>query len=404
MEKGILEDTKSKRRKVFLTGDGAIAEAMRQINPHVVAAYPITPSTQVVEAFANFVANGEVDTEFVATESEHSAMSACVGAAAGGGRVMTVTGSQGLAYMFEVLGVASGLRLPLVMAIANRALNSPLNIHGDHSDTMAARDMGWIQLYSENCQEAYDNIVQAFRISEHPKVRTPVLVGIDGFQTSHMVETLIVEADNVVKKFIGKYIPSYPMLDIDNAVLYGAADRPDYYLEHKRSQLEGMIHAPEVIRQVGKEYGELTGRYYSMIEEYRMEDAEYAIVVMSATAGTVKDVIDQLREEGVAAGLLKVRAFRPFPAEEVARSLSRAKGVAVLDRCGSGGAQGGPLFLEVRAALYEEEPRPQVINYIYGLGGRDLPLRYIRDVYLRLREIDRTGKRGKLVDFLTLRE
>jgi len=404
MEKGILKETKSKRRKVYLTGDDAIAEAMRQINPHVVAAYPITPSTQVVEAFARFAANGEVDTEFVAVESEHSAMSACVGAAAGGGRVMTVTGSQGLAYMFEVLGVASGLRLPIVMAIANRALNSPLNIHGDHSDTMAARDMGWIQLYSENGQEAYDNIIQAIRISEHPKVRTPVLVGIDGFQTSHMVETLTVEPDDAVKRFIGAYIPSYPMLDIDNPVLYGAADKPDYYMEHRRSNLEGMIHAPEIIRQIGREYGELTGRHYGMVEEYRMEDAEYAVVIMSAVAGSVKDVVDQLREEGVAAGLLKVRAFRPFPVEEVISSLSRTKCVAVLDRCGPGGAQGGPLFLEVRATLYEEESRPQVINCIYGLGGRDLPQRYIRDVYLRLREIARTGERGKLVDFLTVRE
>lgn len=403
MEKGTLEEKKSKRR-VSLTGDGAIAEAMRQINPHVVAAYPITPSTQVVESFARFVADGLVDTEFVATESEHSAMSACVGAAAGGGRVMTVTGSQGLAYMFEVLGVTSGLRLPMVMAIANRALNSPLNIHGDHSDTMAMRDMGWIHLYSENGQEAYDNTIQAFRIAENPNVRTPVLVAIDGFQTSHMVETLTVEPDNLVKRFIGEYIASYPMLDIDNPVLYGAADRPDYYMEHKRSQLVGMINAPEVIQQVGQEYGALTGRYYGLVEEYRMEDAEHAIVVMSATAGSVKDVIDQLREEGVTAGLLKVRAFRPFPAEEVAKSLSRTKSVAVLDRCGTGGAQGGPLFLEVRAALYEEKSPPQVINYIYGLGGRDLPLRHIKDVYLRLREIARTGERGKLVDFLNLRE
>jgi len=404
MEKGTMEETKSKRRRAFLTGDGAIAEAMRQINPHVVAAYPITPSTQVVEAFARFVADGEVDTEFVATESEHSAMSACVGAAAGGGRVMTVTGSQGLAYMFEVLGVTSGLRLPMVMAIANRALNSPLNIHGDHSDTMAMRDMGWIHLYSENCQEAYDNTIQAFRIAEHPKVRTPVLVAIDGFQTSHMVETLTVEPDKLVKKFIGEYIPSYPMLDIDNPVLYGAADRPDYYMEHKMSQLVGMFNAPEVIQQVGKEFGDITGRHYGLVEECRMEDAEYAIVVMSATAGSVKEVVDQLRDEGVAAGLLKIRAFRPFPDEEVAKSLSRAKCVAVLDRCGPGGAQGGPLFLEVRAAIYEAESRPQVINCVFGLGGRDLPLRYIRDVYLRLQEIARTGKRGKLVDFLTLRE
>ncbi|MDH5405111.1 MAG: pyruvate ferredoxin oxidoreductase [Candidatus Aminicenantes bacterium] len=404
MEKGTMKKTKSKSRRVFLTGDGAIAEAMRQINPHVVAAYPITPSTQVVETFARFVADGLVDTEFVVTESEHSAMSACVGAAAGGGRVMTVTGSQGLAYMFEVLGVTSGLRLPMVMAIANRALNSPLNIHGDHSDTMAMRDMGWIHLYSENGQEAYDNTVQAFRIAENPNVRTPVLVAIDGFQTSHMVETLTVETDELVKKFIGKYIPSYPMIDIDNPVLYGAADRPDYYMEHKRNQLVGMINAPEVIQQVGKEYGDLTGRYYGLVEEYRMEDAEYAIVVMSATAGSVKDVIEQLREEGVAAGLLKIRAFRPFPADEVAKSLSRTKSVAVLDRCGTGGAQGGPLFLEVRTALYEEKSPPQVINYIFGLGGRDLPLRDIKDVYLRLREIARTGKRGKLVDFLNLRE
>ena len=393
-----------KREMRTLTGNEAIAEAMRQVNPDVIAAYPITPSTPVVEKFAKFVADGVVDTELVTTESEHSAMSACVGAAAAGGRVMTATGAVGLAFMFEVIYVASSFRLPIVVAIANRALNAPLNIHGDHSDTMAARDSGWIQLYSENPQECYDNIIQAVKIAEHPKVRTPVMVCFDGFQTSHMIENLYVEPDEVVKRFIGEYKLIYPLLDYEHPVTYGAWDRPDYLMEHKRSQVEGLYAALEVINDVGKEYEKLTGRRYGLIEAYKLEDAELGIVVMSATASTVKDVVNKLREQGVKAGLLRIRAFRPFPASEVAKNLASLKSVAVLDRSWTGGAIGGPLFHEVCSALYNLDTHPKVVNYIYGIGGRDVYPEHIEGVYQDLSKIAKTGRIERLLGYLNLRE
>lgn len=402
--KGTAINAKVKGIRVSKTGNQALAEAMRQVNPDVMAAYPITPSTSIVETFAQFVADGVVDTEFVTTESEHSAMSACVGAAAAGGRVMTATGSQGLAFMYEAVYVASSLRLPMVIAIANRALNSPLNIHGDHSDTMSLRDSGWIQLYSENAQECYDNILQAVRISEHQKVLTPVMVCEDAFQTSHMIETLDILPDDVAKKFIGTYKPLYPMLDVKHPVTYGAADRPDYYMEHKRNQLVGITEALEVIPQIGKEYGELTGRPYGLIDTYQLEDADYAIVVMSAVASTVRAVINELREKGVKAGMLKIRCFRPFPFKEVAEQLRKVKAVAVLDRCWAGGAQGGPLFLEICTSFYQSNIRPAIINYIYGLGGRDLFTDQIEEIYQRLEKIAKTSEIGELVGYLNLRE
>ncbi len=387
-----------------LTGNQALAEAMRQVNPDVMAAYPITPSTPIVEAFSQFVADGVVDTELVTTESEHSAMSACVGASAAGGRVMTATGSQGLAFMYEVLYVVPSLRLPVVIAVANRALNSPLNIHGDHSDTMALRDSGWIHLYSENAQECYDNVLQAVRIAEHEKVLTPVMVCEDAFQTSHMIETLEILPDDVAKKFIGTYKPLYPLLDTDHPVTYGAADRPDYYMEHKRNQLGGITEALEVIPQIGKEYEKLTGRTYGMIDSYRLEDADYVIVVMSAVASTVRHAIDGLRAKGVKAGMLKIRCFRPFPFNETAEKLSNVKAIAVLDRCWTGGAQGGPLFLEISTALYHANLKPAIINYVYGLGGRDLFADQIEEAYHRLEKIVKTGEIGELVGYLNLRE
>jgi pyruvate ferredoxin oxidoreductase alpha subunit len=393
-----------KRELRTLTGNEAIAEAMRQVNPDVMAAYPITPSTPVVEKFAKFVADGVVDTELVTTESEHSAMSACVGAAAAGGRVMTATGAVGLAFMFEVIYVASSLRLPIVVAIANRALNSPLSIHGDHSDTMAARDSGWIQLYSENPQECYDNLIQAVRIAEHPKVRTPVMVCFDGFQTSHMIENLYVEPDELAKGFIGEYKPVYPLLDYEHPVTYGAWDRPDYLMEHKRHQVEGLYTALEMIKEVGADYEKLTGRKYGLIETYKLEDAELGIVVMSATASTVKYVVNKLREQGIKAGLLRIRAFRPFPVSEVTEKLASLKSVAVLDRSWTGGALGGPLFHEVCSALYNLDKRPKVINYIYGIGGRELYPEHIEQVYHDLVKIARTGKIDRLIGYLNLRE
>ncbi|MBM3285571.1 MAG: pyruvate ferredoxin oxidoreductase, partial [Candidatus Aminicenantes bacterium] len=376
----------------ILNGNQTIAEAVRQIDPDVVAAYPITPSTAVVETIAQFKADGLIQGEFVCPESEHSAMSVCIGAAAAGGRVMTATCSQGLALMWEMLYIAAGLRLPIVAAIVNRALSAPINIHGDHSDTMGARDSGWIQIYSENCQEAYDNFIQAFRIGEHLDVRTPVLVGLDGFIISHSAEVIQVEDDEKVRKFVGEYQAVYPLLDTSRRITVGPIDFTDYYFEHKRSQIEGIENSPPVIEEVGREFGRKFGRSYGFFEEYRMDDAEVAIVVMSSAAGTGKDAVDELRGEGLPIGLLKPRVFRPFPHEKMAAALKRLKAVAVLDRASSPGAFGAPLFTEIRSALYDSDRRPKIVNYVYGLGGRDINIEHFKEVAAKLRKIAETGK------------
>ncbi|MFQ6082348.1 MAG: transketolase C-terminal domain-containing protein [Candidatus Aminicenantia bacterium] len=391
-------------KAVTLNGNQAIAEAICQINPDVVAAYPITPSTAIVELVAQYVSDGIIQSEFVCPESEHSAMSVCIGAAAAGGRVTTATASQGLALMWEMLYIAAGLRLPIVAAIVNRSLSAPINIHGDHSDTMGARDSGWIQIYSENSQEAYDNFIQAFRIAEHPEVRTPVMVTLDGFIISHSLEIIQIEEDEAVKEFIGEYQPIYPLLDIDTPITSGPIDFTDYYFEHKRNQIEGIENSPSVIEQVGKEFGEKFGRTYGFFEEYKMEDAEIAIVTMSSAAGTAKEAVDQLREKGKKVGLIKLRVFRPFPAEKLAESLKKLKAVAVLDRASSPGAQGAPLFTEIRSALFDYSIRPKVVDYVYGLGGRDIAPEHFREVYSRLEKIAQTGRVEEIYGYINLRE
>ncbi len=387
-----------------LNGNQTIAEAVRQIDPDVMAAYPITPSTAIVETIAQFRADGLISGEFVCPESEHSAMSVCIGAASAGGRVMTATASQGLALMWEMLYIAAGLRLPIVAAIVNRSLSAPINIHGDHSDTMGARDSGWIQIYSENCQEAYDNFIQAFPIAEHLGVRTPVLVGLDGFIISHSMDVIQVEDDKKVKEFVGEYKPVYPLLDPERKMTVGPIDFTDYYFEHKRNQLEGIENAPPVIEAVGKEFGQKFGREYGFFEEYRMEDAEVCIVVMSSAAGTCKDAVDELREEGKKVGLLKPRIFRPFPHEKIAEALRKMKAVAVLDRCSSPGALGAPLFTDIRNALYDYDQRPKIVNYVYGLGGRDIMIEHFKQVAAKLERIAETGKVDEIYGYLNLRE
>ncbi|MGB8951526.1 MAG: hypothetical protein WCC06_02500 [Candidatus Aminicenantales bacterium] len=387
-----------------LNGNQTIAEAARQIDPDVIAAYPITPSTAIVEIIAQFKADGLITGEFVCPESEHSAMSVCIGAAAAGGRVMTATSSQGLALMWEMLYIAAGLRLPIVAAIANRALSAPINIHGDHSDTMGARDSGWIQIYSENCQEAYDNFIQAFRIAEHLEVRTPVFVGLDGFIISHSTEVIQIEDDREVQKFIGEYQPVYPLLDTSRKITVGPIDFTDYYFEHKRSQIEGIDNSPAVIEQVGREFAEKFGRSYGFFEEYRMDDAETAIVVMSSAAGTCKDAVDAMRQEGVRIGLLKPRVFRPFPYLKIAEVLKGMKAIAVLDRASSPGAFGAPLFTEIRSALYDCSERPRVVNYVYGLGGRDINIEHFQEVGAKLEKIRKTGKVEEMCGYINLRE
>jgi len=380
------------------TGNEAMAEAMRQINPDVVAAYPITPATEVVMIFAQFVADGLVDTEYVPVESEHSAMSACVGAAAAGARVMTGTSSQGLALMYEILPIASALRLPIVMCEVNRALSAPINIHCDHSDTMAARDFGWIQIFSENAQEAYDSVIQAVKIAE--KVRLPVMVTTDGFIISHCMEKIEMLEDEEVKAFIGEYRPATNLLDIENPVTIGALDLQDYYFEHKRQTAEAMRKAPEVIMEVAREFAAKTGREYGFFEKYKIDDAEQVVVALGSSAGTTKVVVDELRAKGVKAGLLRLRVFRPFVAEEIVKALSPAKTIAVLDRSEPLSTQGGPLFTEIRSALYEQEQKPKVFDYIYGLGGRDLTLEQIRRVFVDLQNPEKLST----VNYLGVRE
>ncbi len=389
---------------VATTGNLAIAEAMRQINPDVVAAYPITPSTQIVEQFSQFVADGKVVTNFVTVESEHSAMSACIGGAVAGGRVMTATSSCGLALMWEMLYVASGLRLPILMAVANRALSAPLNIHGDHSDSMGARDAGWIQLYSESAQEAYDNIIQAVSISEHPEVRLPVMVCLDGFIVSHSIEGVDFLEDGKVREFIGPYLPVHPLLDTDHPVTYGAIDLQNFYTEHKRQQVEAMEQARGVILEVGRRFAALAGRSYAFLEPYRMEDAELAILTLSSSAGTAREVVDDYRARGVAAGLVKLRTFRPFPAAELAEVFKGVRALAVLDRADSFGAGGGPVGHEVRSALFDLPHPPPVVNWIYGLGGRDLTREDMARVYDALGDVAVQGRAPRAYQYLTVRE
>ena len=370
-----------------VTGNEAVAEAMRQIDPDVVCAYPITPQTEVVQIYAQFVADGAVQTEFVTVESEHSAMSAVVGSAAGGARTMTATSSQGFALMWEVLFIAASYRLPVVMTTVNRALSGPINIHCDHSDTMGGRDTGWIQLYGENHQEAYDNCIQAVRIAEHMDVRLPAMHMLDGYVISGAIGPLRMLRKEQVQEFIGPYHAINPMLDTKNPVTVGPFDGlHGWYFEHKVSQNRAMDRALKVIQDVAIEYGELSGRCYDLLDPYLLEDAEIAIVVVGSTAGTTRMVVDKLRARGIKAGMVRVRVFRPFPHEAYAKALQHVKVVGVMDRADSFGAQGGPVFLEIRAALYDCDPRPQVLPFIYGLGGRDIFPDNIEDAFRQLQE------------------
>lgn len=386
-----------------LSGNEAVAVAMRQINPDVVAAFPITPSTEIPQYFSQFVANGVVNTEFVPVESEHSAMSACIGAEAAGARTMTATSANGLALMWEMLHIASAMKLPIVMTVANRAISGPLNIHNDHSDSMGARDSGWIQLYGENNQEAYDNILQAIRIAEHADIQLPVMNCYDGFITSHSVENIELLEDDNVKEFVGEYNPQANLLDKDNPIAMGPLDLPSTQFEHKRQQAEAMRNAKDVILKISEEYYKLTGRKYGLFEEYMMEDAEVAIVILNSTAGTAKFVINQLREKGIKAGLIKIRVYRPFPVEEIVGALSKCKAIAVLDKAEGLNAAGGPVFTDVTSAMYGRVDGVKAINYIYGLGGRDVKAEDIEKVFNDLVEL-KDGKMKEVYNYLGVRE
>jgi len=391
-------------KRVAITGNGAIAEAMRQINPDVVPAFPITPSTQVVEDFSKFVADGKVDTEFVTVESEHSAMSACIGASAAGGRVMTATSSAGMALMWEMLYVAASMRQPVVLALVNRALTGPINIHCDHSDSMGARDAGWIQLYSENNQEAYDNFVMAPLIAEHMDVRLPCMVCMDGFITSHSIETMVIEDDQKVKDFIGNYQPLNPLLCDENKkpVTWGALGLQDVYIEHKRGQREGIEQAKKVISEVSQKFFDTFGRKYEFFESYRLDDAERVIVAISSVSGEIKETVDQLREKGEKVGLLKLRVFRPFPFEAVAAALSNAKIITVMDRADSFGGY-GPLFSEICAAMYDVPTRPLLYNRVYSLGGRDVFTSDIEKIFAESKRYLTQGRVDKVFEYYNVK-
>ncbi|GAB4182874.1 MAG: 2-ketoisovalerate ferredoxin oxidoreductase subunit alpha [Calditrichia bacterium] len=384
-----------------LTGNEAAAEAMRQINPDVVAAYPITPQTEAMHKFSEFVADGLVDSELVLVESEHSAMSATVGASAAGSRAMTATSSQGLALMHEILYIAASTRLPIVMPMVNRALSGPINIHNDHSDSMGSRDAGWIQLFAENSQEVYDNVLMGIRIAEHKDVLTPVMVCYDGFIISHTMERVEILDDEAAKKFVGTYDPVIKLLDHDNPITIGPLDLQDYYFEHRRAQYEGMKNAPRVIKEVSEEFGKLSGRNYDFIEVTN-PDADIFFVVMGSAAGTLKHVIFENNISNV--GVLKIRSYRPFPRKEIADALNNAKAVAVLDKSLSFGLPGGPLYNDVEAALYHHGVQTPMVDYIVGLGGRDLSPDQVEKMFEEMESVKSAGKADQEVRWVGLRE
>ena len=366
-----------------------MAYAFKQARPHVAAAFPITPQTEMMHKYAEFVANGESTTEMILVESEHSAMSAAIGAAAAGARTFTATSSAGFALMWEVVYIAASLRLPICMAMVNRALSGNINIHCDHSDSMGGRDAGWLHLFSENAQESYDNAIMSWRIAEHMDVRLPVMVNYDGFIISHTADALYMLSDDQAWNFIGKYKPAYTLLNPEQPITVGPLDLTDYYFEHKTSQLAAYEKAPAIIQAVSDEFGDLTGRRYGFAEEYKLDDADMVMVLLGSSAGTAKDVIDEYRDKGVKVGLLKLRTFRPFPAAYLAKVLSGRKAVCVLDRSASFGGQGGPVFMEIRSAMYGMQV--PVHGYIYGLGGRDFDLRQAASVIEDLQKVAAGG-------------
>lgn len=381
--------------KERLSGNEAVAYAIKQINPDVMPAFPITPSTEIPQLVSNYIANGQMDTEFVPVESEHSSMSAAMGASAAGARALTATSSCGLALMWELLYVAASNRLPVALALVNRALTGPININCDHSDSMGAKDTGWIQIYSENNQEAYDNFVQAYRIAEHKDVMLPIMICQDGFITSHALANIELLEDEKVKAFVGEYNPENFLLNKDMPMSVGPYAVSNYYMESHRAQVAAMENAKQVILDVAAEYEQLTGRKYGFFEEYRMDDADYVIVIMGSAAGTTKDAVDELREQGIKAGLLKLRVFRPFPADEIVAALKGKKAVAILDRCETFSTQGGPVASEICSAMYRKGADAKAVSYIYGLGGRDYKVEDAKAVYETLIDV---AENGKIID------
>lgn len=390
--------------KERMSGNEAVAYAIKQINPDVMPAFPITPSTEIPQMVSTYIANGEVDTEFIPVESEHSAMSASIGSEAAGARTITATSSAGLALMWEELLLAASNRMPIVLTLVNRTLSGPININCDHTDGMGARDTGWIQIYAENNQEVYDNLLQAYRIAEHKDVRLPVMICQDGFITSHAVENIELMEDEPIRVFVGEYEPEEYMLNPGKPVSVGPYSITNYVMEGRKNQLIALENAKQVILDVAKEYAQISGRSYGLFEEYKTEDADYIMLMIGSAAGTAKQAVDELREEGIKAGVLKLRVFRPFPAEEIAEALRGCKAVAIMDRCESYNGNGGPLGAEVMAGLYRKKLYISATNYIYGLGGRDFTTEDAKDVFAALQEAAASGNDPEQYQYIGLRK
>ena len=379
---------------VVWDGNMAACQAMRQAQIDVVAAYPITPSTPIVQNYGTFVSDGYIDGEFLLVESEHAAMSACVGAAAAGGRVATATSSQGFALMVEVLYQASGMRLPIVLNLVNRALASPLNIHGDHSDMYLGRDAGWINLCAYNPQDAYDLNLMAFKIAEDMQVRIPVIVNQDGFLCSHTAQNVHPLSDTEAYQFIGEYKNKNPLLDFEHPVTYGAQAEEEWHYEHKAQLHNALMQSQEIIARTFKEFQSLTGREHKIVETYDMEDAEVAIFALGTTVESARVAASTARKNGIKAGVVSIKVFRPFPYQEVGEALKHTKAVAIMDKSLPAGAMGA-LFNEVAAALYQvpNSSLPVLSNYISGLGERDMTQKDLGHIY---KELDANAKAGKL--------
>ena len=390
-------------RKDRMSGNEAVAYAIRQVNPDVMPAFPITPSTEIPQMVSSYIAAGEMDTEFIPVESEHSSMSAAVGAEAAGARSMTATSSCGLALMWEELLVAASNRLPVVLTLVNRTLSGPININCDHSDSMGARDTGWIQIYAENNQEAYDNFIQAFPIAEDERVHLPVMVCQDGFITSHAVENILIEDDADVKDFVGRYEPEEFLLNPGKPVAVGPYAISAYSMEAKYNQEMAMKRSAQVIREVAARFREKFGRGFDFFEEYRTEDADYIMIIMGSAAGTAKEAVDREREAGNKVGVLKLRVFRPFPADEIADALKGCKAAAIMDRCESYNGCGGPLASEIPAALFGNGIMIRTVSYIYGLAGRDFTVDMARGIFEDLHDMTVNGKTLKQHTYVGLR-
>jgi pyruvate ferredoxin oxidoreductase alpha subunit len=400
----IAEKPVRQRKVVGLTGDGAACDAMMQIDPDQVAAYPITPQTEIVERFAEYVANGDVNTEFVAVESEHSALSACCGGSAAGGRVMTCTSSQGLALMHEELFIAAGNRLPIIMPMVNRTLSAPINIHGDHSDSMASRDAGWIQMFCSDAQEVYDSTIMAVRIAEHPEVMLPVMVCFDGFNVSHDMERVAMLDKEEVQEFIGEFKPQINMLDTEHPISIGALVLPQFFFEHKLSMIKALEGSMKHIGDIFAEFARLSGREQNIIETYGMEDADVAVVALSGIAGTAQWTAMQLREKGLKVGVVRPRIYRPFPSALMADALKSVKAVAVVEKAAAPGAGSAPIFADLAAALYGTPNAPKMVNYVTGLGGRDTSSAQYTTVFERLMGIAKGEPVGQVLSYIGARE